>query len=125
MVNGFEQRLISVGGCRYEGEWLVLEVRLPWYRSLPLSTVEISRLAIDGEDVPVEGVQLQVNGRRFPATGLNDLVDEWWFVLDSGYLYVKGSGPGGAAPQIDLTLNLYPPYIPGLTWVTRAQASLS
>lgn len=125
MVNGFEQRLISVGGCRYEGEWLVLEVRLPWYRSLPLSTVEVARLSINGRDIAVERVELQVNGRRFPANGLDDLVDEWWFVLDSGYLYVKGGGAEDATSEVDLTLNLYPPYIPGLTWVTRARASLS
>ena len=124
MANGFQQRLISKSGYRRTPTGLALDIRLPWYRSLPLSTVEIGGLRVDGREIPPAQLALEVNGKRFPAMALGDLIDEWWYVLDSAYLHVETPGLAGETHEIDLTLNLFPPYIPGLTWVTRSQQTL-
>lgn len=124
MAETFTQRLISPVGYRRTDTGLALDIRLPWYRSLPLSTVEIAKLRIDGEEVPAERLQLEVNERRFPMAALGELVDEWWFVLDSGYLHVDIAGMATGPHSVDLTVNLYPPYIPGLTWVAHSEREL-
>ena len=124
MANGFQQRLISKVGYRRTPTGLTLDIRLPWYRSLPLSAVEIARLEIDGREVPAAQLSLEVNDKQFPVTALGELIDEWWYVLDSGYLHVKAPQLQGDAHEIDLTVSLYPPYIPGLNWVTRSQQTL-
>lgn len=123
MSNGFQERLISPA-ARRAGDDLTLDIRLPWYRSLPLSTVEIARLEIDGRPVAASDISLEIDGRRYPVNALGDLVDVWWYVLDSGLLHVRVHGLEGAQHDVDLTVNLYPPYIPGLTWVTQSRRTL-
>lgn len=123
MANIFEQRLLSPVGRR-TATGVVLDIRLPWYRSLPLSTVEVARLRIDGREIAPERMTFELNGRRFRLAQLPELVNEWWYVLDSAYLHVDHPEMRGDAHTVELTLNLYPPYIPGLTWVTRSQQPL-
>jgi len=123
MANGFEKRLLSPG-CRLTPGGLLLDVRLPWYRALPLSVVEVAGVTIDGAPVPPERISFELNGRRFRLAELRELVDEWWFVLDSAFLHVEAPGLKGDRHEVELTLNLYPPYIHGMTWVTRARRDL-
>jgi hypothetical protein len=113
-------------GSRFDGQMLRLDVRLPWYRSLPLSVVEPSALTVDGESVPLDGAEIELEGRRYPMHELRGRTDAWWFVQDSVFLYVplRHSPPSGAH-DVALVLNLYPPYIPMLTWVTRGATTLS
>lgn len=123
MASIFEKRLLSpVARCTATG--VVLDIRLPWYRSLPLSTVEVASLRVDGREIAPERMSFELNGRRFRLTELPELVNEWWFVTDSAYLHVDDPAVLGEGHAVELTLNLYPPYIPGLTWVTRSQQSL-
>ena len=92
-----------------------LEVRLPWYRALPLSTVEFEHLAIDGRDVPLDGGRLEIGGQEFALADLAELTDTFWYVLDSGYLTLPDlSPPPGSRCTVSLSTVLYPPYIPGL-----------
>jgi hypothetical protein len=61
-----------------------------------------------------------------PANQLGDLIDEWWYVLDDAILSVSAAGlAAGAQHKVELTLNLYPPYIPGLTWATQSLRQLT
>ena len=53
MASIFEKRLLSpVARCTATG--VVLDIRLPWYRSLPLSTVEVASLRVDGREIAPE-----------------------------------------------------------------------
>ena len=110
----------SIGGGHVQ-----LGVRLPWYRSLPLSVVEIAEVVIDGKTVPQERMRLTLDDHTLcpERTGRAD-----------GRLLVRPRlGPtrlrlAALDPardhEVTLTLNLYPPYIPGLTWVTRGSATI-
>lgn len=102
-----------------------LDIRLPWYRALPLSTVEIGELRVDGERIDPQAVTLEVNGKQFQLDELRDRINEWWYVLDSAYLHASApSIEPGSEHEIDFTLTLYPPYIPGLAWVTKSHKRL-
>ena len=125
MDNNFSALLLSESGLRAEPAGLAIDVRLPWYRSMPLSVVEVASLAIDGRAVPPASIRFELNGKSFALGELAGQVGEFWFVLDDAVLHVAGLPAGaGEAHDVELQLNLYPPYIPHLTWVTCARKSL-
>ena len=62
---------------------LSFDVRLPWYRSLPVSCVEDMTFEINGHVLPRSSVALMINGIRFDLAGVGQLCDALWFVLDT------------------------------------------
>jgi hypothetical protein len=122
--NNYSTTLLSEAGLRTVPGGLDIDVRLPWYRSMPLSVVEVAELSIDGAPVDTDAVRLEVNGRGFALSALPEITGEVWYVLDSATLHVAVPLERSADHLIELTLNLYPPYIPGLIWVTKASRTL-
>lgn len=123
--NAFSDYLITPEDSRITPDELVLDVRLPWYRSLPLSVVMPTQLTVDGNSVPLDGATLEYEGRRYTLAELPEQVDTVWFIQDSVLLHVPTPQALAAGPhRVLLTLNLYPPYIPMLTHVTRGDAAL-
>lgn len=127
LKNNFSDYLIAgKGSCVRTGE-ITIELWLPWYRSMPLSVVEIAELVLDGRPLALDGAELEINGKRFALGGLGELTDEWWFVQDSAYLHLANPGIATAPGQphaAEALVKLYPPYIPMLTWVTRGAATI-
>lgn len=123
--NNFSDVLITPQDSRIGPEGLELDVRLPWYRSLPLSVVMPSELLVDGRSVPLDGAFVEHEGKRYTLAELPEQVSAWWFVQDSVRLVVPMPVRPAAGPhEVVLTLHLFPPYIPMLTWVTRGSAQL-
>lgn len=123
--NAFSDYLITPEDSRITPQELVLDLRLPWYRSLPLSVVMPTQLVLDGQPVPLDGATVEYEGRRWTLAELPEQVDTFWFIQDSVLLHVPLAQPLAAGPHhVLLTLNLYPPYIPMLTHVTRGDAAL-
>ncbi len=60
-----------------------VRMRLPWYRSLPLSAVADLKFRIDGKDIPRTSLRLQADGYVYTLDQLHELIDEQWFVLDT------------------------------------------
>jgi Domain of unknown function (DUF6379) len=111
---------------RVAGSTACLSVRLPWYRSLPLSTFEVTELQIDGRAMPPSAMRLRLNGKSFGMKEVADRTDEQWYVLDAAELAVESAGLApGTTHQIDLTVTLYPPYIPGLAWAVKSSKRLT
>lgn len=104
---------------------LDLFIRLPWYRALPLSVVEIKDVRIDGQAVAPEKITLGVNGKDFPLGQLGDKTGDYWFVLDSAVLHVDFPGAKqGAEYDVEATLVLYPPYISGIAFPNQAKSRM-
>ena len=102
-----------------------LAIRLPWYRSLPLSTIEPAELRINAEPVDLTRVKVRINNKTIPSSELAERTDEVWFVRDALTLEVSGTPlRSGENVDVQFTLNVYPPYIPGMCWVTRADRKL-
>jgi hypothetical protein len=124
--NNFSDVLVTPQDSRITPEGLVLDVRLPWYRSLPLSVVMPSELLVDDQPVSLAGASVEHEGRRYPLAELPEQTAAWWFVQDSVRLQVPLAQPLAAgAHRVVFTLHLFPPYIPMLTWVTRGDAVLA
>jgi Domain of unknown function (DUF6379) len=125
MDNNFSALLLNERGLRAGPQGLEIDVRLPWYRSMPLSVVEVAALSVDGKPVPLQGVRFEINARSFGLDELAAQIGEFWFVLDRAVLRIPGAAlASGSEHRVELQLNLYPPYIPHLTWVTRSTKTL-
>lgn len=109
------ERVIGEEGLCCSDQGVKLAVRLPWYRSLPFSTVEFASFAIDGEAVDLSAAQVEFDGRRWPLSDNGDKIDSFWFVRDSAFLVLpdKRLEPG-SEHEVALTINVNPPYIPGM-----------
>src|ERR1700742_3960586 len=97
-----------------EPEQLRIVLRLPWYRSLPLSTLDEIRLKIDGEAISSEKISFRLNGHIYPFQELKHLYEVTWFVLDAADLFVTLTNPLADAPhKIAVTLFVRIPYHKG------------
>ena len=109
------ERVIGEEGLRLDGRELRLAVRLPWYRSLPISTIEIAELVVDGQPIATGSVQFEFDGRRWSVEEIADQTDVFWFVLDSAYLIIPADFVSNAETHdVRLRIVIYPPYIPGM-----------
>lgn len=123
--NAFSDYLITPNDSSITPQGLVLDLRLPWYRSLPLSVVMPTQLLVDGETVSLEGATVSYAGRHYTLAELPEQTGTVWFIQDSVLLHVLTPRPLAAGPHhVVVTLNLYPPYIPMLTHVTRGDAQV-
>jgi hypothetical protein len=118
-------RVITDNGLSATASGYKIDIRLPWYRSLPLSVVEVGEVAMDGHSLDPAKIQFELEGRSYPLAAMPDLVDKVWYVLDSAYLNVEAAAlPPGSEHSVSVTLNLYPPYIRGLKRVARETKTL-
>ena len=125
MKNTFSDSLVRVATDRSSPGHLVLDLRLPWYRTLPLSVVEIADLEVDGAGIALGTATLELDGRHHALPDLPERTTVQWFVQDSAFLHLDLPGFDPAAVRtVSLLVKLYPPYIPMLTWVTRGTTTL-
>ena len=106
-------QLIADNSLRVTPEGYEVQVRLRWYRSLPLSCVETVRLALDGEWVDPTQIAFGINEQNYQLDELDDLVEEFWFVQDSAFLRVNQPGKisSGEEHTIEVEINCRAPYI--------------
>ena len=58
-------RIIEDGTLRTDGERTSVEVRIPWYRALPLPSLAKVDLTVDGERIDPSSLHVTVNGHRY------------------------------------------------------------
>jgi hypothetical protein len=97
---------------RANDDGVELDIRLNWYRSLPLSSVATVELTLNGEAVAGDEITFAVNGGEYALSELGDRWDEMWFVLDPATLRVRRLlvRPGEEA-EVHLKLGSRIPYI--------------
>lgn len=109
------ERVIGEEGLAASPDGARLAMRLPWYRSLPFSTVEIDSLAIDGVPVDLANGIIEYDGQTWPLAEIGEKTDSFWFVRDSVFLVLpRVSIDTGTEHTVALTINVSPPYIPGM-----------
>ncbi|WP_232512254.1 DUF6379 domain-containing protein [Novosphingobium sp. PP1Y] len=109
------ERVIAENGLHICADGVRIDVRLPWYRSLPLSTIEIEALSIGGTPIDLTSVRFELEGKRWDFHQLAEQTDAFWFVLDQAQLLVPGQTlEPGSEHEVAVTIALYPPYIPGM-----------
>jgi hypothetical protein len=106
------EQVISDGSLRAGDDGFSFDLRIPWYRALPLSCLEGLEVKVDGEPVPTEDLRLSLGGKTYGLGDLPPLYDEWWYVADPAL--VRAPRAGGLRPgehELDVTIALRIPYI--------------
>lgn len=121
-----QSRVVSDNGLKATPTGFDVDVRLPWYRSLPLSVVEVGRIELDGETIDPSAVDFELNGKRFKLDELRPRTGEWWFVLDSALLHVNHAPiEKGSKHRVAVTIAVRPPYINGLNRIVKTAKTLT
>jgi hypothetical protein len=90
---------------------LAVEIRLNWYRALPLSCIEDIALTVDGEPVERERLSLRLRGDEIPVARLGEHADRWWNVLDAPELVARGDVAVAAGEHdVELAITVRIPY---------------
>lgn len=109
------ERVIGEEGLAACERGLKLAMRLPWYRSLPFSVVEVGPLSINGEAVDLADALIEYNGEQWPLAENGEKVDTFWFIRDSAFLVLPSlRAEVGETREVSLNLFISPPYIPGM-----------
>ncbi|MGY1651107.1 C-glycoside deglycosidase beta subunit domain-containing protein [Geodermatophilus sp. SYSU D01119] len=101
---------------------LALAVRLPWYRSLPLSCLESIEVAVDGG--PAEVRSVGTGDFSGPPAGLPAATGQW-DLRDALEVSLEVPGTPGAVHAVEVSLAVRIPYIqvaPGVPLVQHATA---
>ena len=90
----FDERMISGDSLQANQRFVAkMQVRLPWYRALPLSCVERIELMIDGKEISRGDLHLGIYGQTYSLERLHDLPNVLWFQLDTADLYAELDEP--------------------------------
>lgn len=103
--------MIVPDSASLEGGALTYAIRLPWYRSLPLSAVETLEVRVDGEEIPAQDVRIHINDVDRTPEELRHLWDEMWFVQDQARIRIPDAGPTSGSRTITTHVALRSPYI--------------
>jgi len=105
-------QVIRDGSLRADGDGFSFDLRMPWYRALPLSCLEGLEVKIGGELVPSERLRLSLGGRTYDLSELPPLHEEWWYVADPAEVRApKAGGLARGDHELDVTIALRIPYI--------------
>ena len=111
----------TIADLRVRDGHTVLAVRLPWYRSRPLSCVESVAVAVDGRPAPVRSVAIPgFTGTLADAAHRDDLA---WDLRDPLTVTLDAATERGRTVRVDLDIAVRIPYIqqaPGVPLVQRA-----
>lgn len=105
-------RVIEEGSLRIDGAGLSFDIRIPWYRSLPLSCVEGLEVTVDGCPTSPDDLRIRFGDTTYALDELPPLYDSWWQVTDPARVSVPhGDGLDAGPHEIDVTLSIRIPYI--------------
>ena len=105
-------RVLEEGSLREDGDTISFDLRIPWYRSLPLSCVEGLEVTVDGATIADDDVRIAFNGTTYGLGELSPLYDDWWQVTDAARVTVPRRGRSvEGSHKVDVTLALRIPYI--------------
>ncbi len=109
------ERIIGEEGLSASADGLRLAMRLPWYRSLPFSIVEIEQVRIDGQPVDLSDAKVEFDRAVWPLAELGEQTNAFWFVRDSAFLHIPSlTATPGSEHEVALSMFISPPYIPGM-----------
>lgn len=107
-----DKDVVRRDGLTAAGDSLRLELRSHWYRSLPLSSLAVVEIAIDGEPVASDQLSFHYDGKSYAFDELPEQFNEWWYITDPVTIEIphRGATPGTEhRVQVDLGLSI--PYI--------------
>ncbi|MGI6109176.1 MAG: C-glycoside deglycosidase beta subunit domain-containing protein [Eubacteriaceae bacterium] len=116
MKLGFEDRVIRQDGFynvllngRQVG--FNLDLRINYYRGLPLSSVQKIELTVDGENIPEYLMLFELNGKQFTVGQLRELYTEYWGIKTPAHLKVFNYGLEPGEHDVAVRIEYKSPYM--------------
>lgn len=106
----FDELMIHGDQARLGRRGLSIPARLPWYRSLPLSSLERIDLAVDGVPVDPDRFRISLYGTSHSLAEAAQTPQVYWFVLDPADLIVADLGIAAGVHRVGLAMTLRIPY---------------
>lgn len=108
----FASRLIVDDSLQVTPDGARFDIRLNWYRSLPLASLKILDVVIDGTAVSRERIRVTVDDATHTLDDVAELIDTWWYVLDPATVDVLLDAPlTHGDHHIEIRLGSRVPYI--------------
>jgi hypothetical protein len=99
-----------------------LKVRLPWYRTLPLSCIDKVEVDIDGKTIDRNETSLTLYGQDHQLDEVRRLYKVQWVVLDTADVHVKTGKPLSLGQhKVKVTLKMRIPYGMGVEFFQVAK----
>src|SRR6478752_6526378 len=100
MPNG----LIAEDSLRPHPDGLALQLTIPWYRSLWLSSVSTLRVTLDGVETPADDLGFELDGTRYGIAELPQQSETLWFLQQHPLLVVRRDRPVALGEQHDVEI---------------------
>lgn len=107
----FRDRTLSEDGFNNTSDGFKVTLRIPRYRSLPLSCIRVSKLSVDGKEINPESITFFTNGKSYSHTDLHRQIEDEWFHQDPAELRVHGDQLSPGKHDVEVTLKLRIPYV--------------
>lgn len=106
-------RVFAGSGLRITDDGFEIDIRVPWYRSLPVSSLRTVEITLDGERIDPAAISFHLYGERYSLQDLPWVFVTWWYILDPGTLHVRNDQPlsPGERHTVELELGFKIPYI--------------
>lgn len=103
---------------RIDGERLAFKIRLPWYRSVYLSCLNRTDIAVNGEPIADGAIAFRLYGTTYPFAELVNFDSVLWFVLDEAEILLTLPPAIAECDRYDIDLALFVriPYHRGSTF---------
>ena len=106
-----DDQVVRADALTATADGLDVAVHSHWYRALPLPSLAVVDLTVDGQRIDPASLTVTVNGRRRPFGELADQGDEYWFTTDPLVLHAPVESAPGREHRVQLLLGLSIPYI--------------
>lgn len=105
--------LLSDDSLSVRPDGLAIAIKLPWYRSLWLSSVSDITVTVDGRRIPGDALRVELAGETYRVAELPDRWDVLWFIQDR--LVVVAPLDDRPAPEqavdVEVTIDIRLPYM--------------
>ncbi len=116
MKLGFEKRVLRKDGfynLLLNGNQVGFNVdlRINYYRGLPLSAVQKIELTVDGDVIPESLCLAKLNGKFFRLDQLKEMYEEYWGIKEPMHLLVFNSGLPEGMHDVKVRIEYKSPYM--------------
>lgn len=116
MKLGFEDNVIKEDefyNLELNGEIVGVNIGLGlnYYRGMHLSCVQNLQIMIDGQEVALHLMLLELKGKKFPIDRLPSLFEEYWGIKETASLLIFNSGLEERKHEVEVILHLRNPYM--------------
>ncbi len=85
---------------------IAVSVQLPWYRSLWLSAVDGVGARVNGQEIPVEDLRFELEGRTYAVAELPEQSETLWFLQDKPSIVIPLDPVPAAGERLTVEVTL-------------------